>query len=440
MKNILIATFFLPAAVMAQNNAISLEQAVETGLANNLNIKMAQRDVEAAEWKVKEYKSVGLPQVNGKIDFQNFLDIPTTLIPAQAFNPAAPADEFTPVQFGTNFNINANITLSQLLFDGSYITGLKAAKMYPVLSQQQLEMAKRDLKYNIRSAYYNAVVAEAGIGILTEIRDTTALLLQKTGLLIEAGLTDSTSYDQLSLTLVQLENSINSARRNYALALQLLRFQMGIELTADVAPNIRLTELLQALPPAEFGENFNPTTLLEHQLMETQITLLELNTKVNANKKLPSVGAFFTHQQQAMKNDLNLFEKNTWFPATIWGLNVAIPIWSSGQLKSVVSQNQIDVVKTQEQLALIDRNMMLRVAQARTTYASALEQMVAERKNIVLAQRILQRNMIRYAEGMLSSLELTQAQTQYLNAQSSYIAAAMQLLSARVELDKSLNL
>jgi outer membrane protein TolC len=438
MKHLLILGILMPAGLYGQQG-ISLEQAIQTGLQNNLSIQRSVQDVAAAEWKVKEYKSIGYPQVNGEVNFQNFITLPTTLIPAQAFNPSAPEDQFMPVQFGTNFNVNGAITLSQLLFDGSYITGLKAAKLYPVISQQQLDMARRDLTYNIKSAYYNAVVAKAGIGILEELKDTTIVLLKKTGLLIAAGVSDSSNYDQLELTIMNLEVAINRSKRNYQLALQLLKHQMGVEVDSQVEPDINLMSLLQSIPPAELSEEFNPAVLLEHKLLETQVGLLELQTQVTKNKKLPSVGAFFTHQQQAMKNDLNLFEKDTWYPSTLWGLKIGIPIWSSGQLKAVVKQNEIEVAKTMNLIKETDRNMMLRAAQAKTNYASSLDAMIAERKNIELAEKILRRNMKKYAEGVLSSLLLTQAQTQYLNAQSAFIMASMDLLNARVELEKSLN-
>ncbi len=438
MKHLFILGLLVPAGVYGQQG-ISLEQAIQTGLQNNLSIQRSVQDVAAAEWKVKEYKSIGYPQVNGEVNFQNFITLPTTLIPAQAFNPSAPEDQFMPVQFGTNFNVNGAITLSQLLFDGSYITGLKAAKLYPVISQQQLDMARRDLTYNIKSAYYNAVVAKAGIGILEELKDTTIVLLKKTGLLIAAGVSDSSNYDQLELTIMNLEVAINRSKRNHQLALQLLKHQMGVEVNTEIEPDITLMNLLQSIPPAELSEEFNPAVLIEHKLLETQVGLLELQTQVTKNKKLPSVGAFFTHQQQAMKNDLNLFEKDTWYPSTLWGLKIGIPIWSSGQLKAVVKQNEIEVAKTMNLIKETDRNMMLRAAQAKTNYASSLDAMIAERKNIELAEKILRRNMKKYAEGVLSSLLLSQAQTQYLNAQSAFIMASMDLLNARVELEKSLN-
>lgn len=423
----------------AKAQPISIDEAIAIGMQNNLNVKMADKDIEAAKWKVKEYKTVGLPQAGADINFQGFIDIPTTLIPAQAFNPMAPADEFMPVKFGTNFRVDAAITVTQLLFDGSYISGLKAAKLYPVISQHQQEMAIRDLKYDIKSAYFTAVAAKESIAILQEIRDTTASLQKKTRLLIEAGLTDSTNYDQLSLNVLTLDNAINKTKRNYQLALQLLRLQMGVDLNSTYEPNLSLNALLRSLPAAQFNEEFSPNSLLEHKIIETQISLLELQKQITLNKRLPSAGAFFSYQQMAMRNNLNFFESGTWFPATIAGFKITIPIFSSGQLKAAVSQNEIDVLKTQDFLEITDRNLLLRANQARINYTSALEGMITERKNLELAEKILRRSLIRYKEGVLSSLQLTQVQTQYLTAQSGYVMAAMELLNARVELDKSLN-
>jgi outer membrane protein TolC len=128
-KIVLIIIGFAYLKIYAQE-AYTLKQAIAFAIENAYSAKNAKSDVVAAKKKVNETTSIGLPQISAEGNFQNFIDIPTQVMPANAFNPLADPSLLIPVQFGTKYNTSATITASQLLFDGSYIVGLQAAKTY----------------------------------------------------------------------------------------------------------------------------------------------------------------------------------------------------------------------------------------------------------------------------------------------------------------------
>lgn len=439
-RSLMLFSLLITHVVSAQQaSPLSLDQAVETALENNREVTIAKKDVQASHDKVTEYRAIGLPQVNGEISFQNFLDIPTQVIPANAFNPMADPNELVGVRFGTDYNATASITVNQLLFDGSYITGLKAARRYPEISNLQLIMKKRDLKFDVTSAYLSAVIAQENIRIVSVNIDTTERLLEQLAGLIEVGVSDSTEYDQLTLNLQRIKNSKAQAERQYELSLMLLKLVMGVELDKDIELSMTFNDLLEDLGanPRDI-QGFDPAQRTEHKLMETQMELKDLDLQVQKNMALPSVGAFFQHQQQALRNEFNFFNDDPWYPATIWGISVQVPIWSSFDNKSKIAQKQIEVEKTQEEITLLDRNLQLIANQSLINYQSAVDVFLTEKDNLALSEKILNRHLIQYRLGVINSITLTQIQQQHLAAQSSYIRAAMDLVNASVELDKIL--
>ena len=160
----------LPIFLVAQTteNSFSLKQAQDYALKNNYQIKNAQLDVTIAKKKVWETTAYGLPQVMAEAKFQNFIDLPTNLIPANAFNPLAPEGEFAELQFGTDYNTSATISASQLIFDGSYIVGLQAARTYQELSINNKKKTDEEIKYAVAQAYHTVLVAKENEKVLAQ--------------------------------------------------------------------------------------------------------------------------------------------------------------------------------------------------------------------------------------------------------------------------------
>ena len=122
--------------------AFTIDEAVNYALTNNYSVRTAKLDIDAAVKKKWETTTIGLPQINGKVDYQNWLKQGITLIPGEFFG--GEPGEFMEVTFGTKQNLNATLTLTQLLFDGSYLVGLQSAKTYLKISE--LAKEKTDQK------------------------------------------------------------------------------------------------------------------------------------------------------------------------------------------------------------------------------------------------------------------------------------------------------
>lgn len=447
MKNIMISVFvaFLPlvASVLhAQTVSMTLDEAVEYAIKNSYDMDYADMDVRAASRRNKELTAIGLPQINGEISFTNYLELPTTLIPANAFVPGAPEDEFEAVRFGTDYATTASLSASQLIFDGTYFIGLKAAKAFVQLNQHAKKQTENEIRKAVAEAYGLAVLSVESHAILNENYRSLEDLLRETEKLFEAGFREELDVDQLQLQLSNLDNNRNQAERNVMITHNLLKFQMGMPIAQELVLTTSVEELAQLSYRPEIIER-DPMLDKHTDVLTSQsnVELRELNVRVERMAGVPTLGANFVTQQQAFRNDLSFFGENSdWFPNTFWGLNLNVPIFSGFMRHNKVQQARIDVERAQRQLEQVRESIQLEVATQKANYTTAMEMFNTEKDNKALAEKINRVTRRKYEEGMSTSFEIQQAETQMLNTQQSYIRAAYEVISARAALEKALDI
>lgn len=442
MKKLLILTALACAAGLSSlsQQSFSLEQAIDFATKNNASVKNAILGIESANQKVKETRAIGLPQVSAAGEFQNFLDIPITVAPANAFNPSAPADELVSLQFGTEYNAKGFINANQLIFNGSYIVGLQTSKKFKQVSQFQKTKTIQDVKENVLKAYYGALVAEKTVATLTEISSTSITIYDQTKGLFEQGLIEEDNVTQLSLNVLQAKNSLNSAKRQLENAKNLLKFQMGMDVNESISLSSDFDAVITSLDASQSEVSSEISQNIDFLLLNQQRELNVLNVKYEQSQYLPSLNAFFTHQQNALRNDFDLLESGQpWFPTTIWGLNLSVPIFSSGSRMSKVSQAKIELKQTENSLAQLEKGLSIQTQSAKTNYDNAFDTYTTSKEAVSISKKIYNNYQIKFKEGLITSLDLSQIQTQYLSSQTQYIQAMYNLVSAKIELDKITN-
>jgi outer membrane protein TolC len=422
--------------------SMSLEEAVSYALDNSYSVQYAEMDVRAASRRNKELTAIGLPQINGEVSFTNFLELPTTVIPANAFNPGAPADELVDVQFGTDYSSTASLSASQLIFDGTYIIGLKAAKTYVKLNQQAREQTENEIKRQVTEAYGLALLAIESHAILNKNYDNLQTLLLETEQLYEAGFREELDVDQLRLQLSGLENTRRKAERNVQITHNLLKFQIGMPVATELVLSSPLESLAQSA--------FNPQLIEKEPSLDkhadllpalTNVELRKLNVRVERMAGAPNLAGFFTTQQQAFRNDLGFFGQNSqWFPNTFWGVQLNVPIFSGFMRHNKVQQAKIDVERAETQLDQAREGVLLEIATQKANYTSALEVYNTEKENMTLAEKIDETTRKKYQEGLATSFDLQQAENQMLSAQQSYLRATLDLINSRAALEKALDI
>ena len=417
---------------------LSLEEARQHALGHSYTIRQARKDLNIAESQIWETTAAGLPQINASVGYNYYLDIPTSLVPAEFFG--GEPGEFEEIQFGTEHNITAAASVEQLIFDGQYIVGLRASRIYRDLAGQTLERSGLEVKNAVTETYFLALMAEKNLDIVKQNLLNMEAQLEETRALLKEGFTDPINVDQLQLTVSNLKNRISSLKRQEELTKNLLKFQLGLE----VEEHIRLTDELDdlhkdLLNDMSFLAPFAPEQHIAYRMMHSQEDMSQMVLRREQSAYLPSLSASFTRQEMAMRDEFNFFDGDqSWFPSTYFAVNLSIPIFSSGLRASRVEQARLDLEKARISREEVLQSLNLQMQEAMADFSTARDQYDNQKENLELAKRIFDRTTIMYQEGMATSLELTQANDQLITTQANYYHALFEVLNARNNIEKAL--
>lgn len=439
MKSISLVLWLIIAVAATGQDAkqLSLDEAIEFALEHNISMKNARIDQQIAAKRQWETTAMGLPQVNASVDYQRFLDIPTQLIPAEFFG--GEAGDFTEVQFGTKHNLTAGISVNQLLFDGSYLVGLRTARIYRDLASQQVERSETEVRSMVTETYLLSLIARQNLDIVRQNLTNLEKTLLETTKVFEAGFTDPISVDQLKLATSNLKNTISNLERQTNLAKNLLKFQIGMELDTAMELTDNLEELFESLSAEamQFG-NFDPESHIDYRLMKSQQEMNLMGLRLEQSRFLPSLNATFVMQESAQRNKFNFLSGDeSWFPTTLVAVNLNIPIFSSGMRSARVSQRKLELQKSELATWQVRQSLELQMQRALADWKTAFDQNQNQKGNLDLAKRILDRTAIMHREGLATSLELTQANDQFLKAQGDYLNTLFDLLNAKNKIEKA---
>lgn len=417
----------------------SLEQAYAYALEHNVSTVNARIDQEISQKKVWETTAIGLPQVNASAGYTNYIELMTTLIPAEFFG--GPAGEFQTVQFGTKHNTDASLSVSQLIFSGEYIVGLQAARAYKMLSDKALVVSEQELKEQIAQIYTLALVLNENLSILDSTLTMTRQTYEETAQMYQAGMTEATAVDQLQLQVLTMENSRRSISFQVENTLRLLKYQMGLDLFADITLADSLTTMVEeALVSAVVNQTFDIYQNADYQMLEVQEALSELSLRREKSKFLPTLSANYVYQTSNMGDEFNLSGSDAeWYPMQFIGLQINLPLFSSGGRLAKTAQARMELDKVRNLKYSISEGLKAQYENARSNLLTASDNLSASVINIELSERVYNNTLIQFKEGMASSLDLSQAQRQYFEAQGLYFAATLELLNAKYALDHILS-
>ncbi len=427
-----------PFASDPQEISLSLEQARQLAVERNTAMKTARLDVLIAEKQIWETTAAGLPQVSASLGYQYYFDLPTSLIPAEFFG--GEPGEFAEIKFGTEQNLTASATVNQLIFSGEYIVGLRAARIYRDIAAQNMLRSEIEVKNTVTETYFLTLMAKANLDIVKKNLENLRQTLFETRQILEAGFTDPINVDQLSLTVSNMEHTISNLRRQHSLSLNLLKYQIGLDIEQEILLTDSLEQLLESLSfETILLDDFDPGGHIDYRILASREHFNTMVLRREQSFFLPRLSAFYTRQEMAMRNDFNFLDSQfPWFPSSYFGVNLNIPIFSSGMRSAKVQQARIELEKSTLLKEQTEQALILQVQQAKADFDTAIDQYQNQKKNLDLAQRILERTTIMHKEGLSSSLELTQASDQLLTTQSNYLSAMFDLLNAKNKLEKAL--
>lgn len=438
---VVILTLFLSCSYAQESQRYSLQEAINFALENNRSIKNASRDIDAAKQRKWETTATGLPQVTAKIDYNNWLKQQINLLPAKLSNPNAPDDVFIPVTFGTKQTTNASATLSQLLFNGSYLVGLQSAKVYLEISKNAKQKTDLEVRKAVINAYGNILMAEENLEILEKNIAILNKNIKETRLIFENGLAEEESVEQLIITSAGLKSTLKNTQRLKTLAYQMLNITIG----KPIESQIILTDTLESLTVQNMSQDLLSTTPtiednIDYKIAFNDKKAKELLVKLEQSKALPSVNAFLNGSYAGNSNTFTFLDKEQkWFGSSLFGASIQIPIFSSLGRSAATQRAKINLEKSEESLTETEQKIRLQIASAKTNFQFSIDDYKNKKLSLELAERIEKKNQTKFFEGISSSFDLRQAQTQLYGAQQQFLQAMLDVILKKAELETILH-
>ena len=408
---------------------ISLKDARRIALENNSTIRNSVLDQEIARKKIWETTAIGLPHIDSKAAYQYLPVVPT--LPPGTMGPGTPA-----IQLGVKNNVTFDVTASQLIFNGSYLVGLKAMKTLFQQTTENTEKTAQDINESVINTYYLILVAEESLKNLQKNLDNVKKTAYEISEMHKQGFVEKTDVDQLELTSNNLLSAINQVKSNLDVAYRLLKIILGLDKDA----NILLTESLGSnysspvtVTPL-LGESFNVEKNIDYRIIKTATDLSKLEYQNAIAAYMPVVSGFYQHTDKTNKPAFDFSMKD------IIGINFSLPIFSSGQRMAAVSQKKLAIEKMRNTKILVYNNLIMQADQYQTDLKLKFEKCEIQKKSLALSDEIYQRTLEKYKNGVSSSMDLTTTQNQYLTSLTGYYQSIYDLATAKTKLEKLYNI
>jgi outer membrane protein TolC len=451
--------------------SLSLQQAIDYGIKNQVSVKNAQLDIENASARINETKSIGFPQISGAIQLQHSPRIQQFVTDGRANSPfsnqgptasernlndrlralegsnpgdlpaaqALPPDYVGTFAFGLKNNGIVSLTASQLIFSGSYLVGLQAAKVYRQVTQKSLINSKVTVVENISKAYYGALVNKERLDLLKYNVGRLETLLNETKQFNQNGLVEKIDVDRLEVQFNNLKIEYENVERLTQLSEDLLKFQMGMPLTEKIVLTDKLANMSEATFTPVSIENLDYNKRIEYSLLEDQKMLDLLNLQNAKVQRYPTLGASATYGYNPAASRLqDITQSKRWVNYINIGVSLNIPITDWFYKNYTMQQLRYSLNKTENNIGQFKQTVNLQVQQSNTTLKNALESLKTQKRNLELAQEVVRVTKIKYQQGVGSNIEVVNAEADLRSAQTNYYAALYDTLIAKVDLDKAI--
>ncbi|PTM03923.1 MAG: hypothetical protein DA405_08975 [Bacteroidetes bacterium] len=440
----LLLGLLLSSGIMAQADAarFSLAEAEDYAAQHAYTVQDKVLEFEKAKKTITETAAMGLPQISASFGYSYNAQIPESPIPARFFDPTAPEGEFATVAFGVAHQNQAQIQVNQLLLDGSYFVALQASKVFKETKRLDKEQAEIEARKNVAQSYYGVLVAQKTKGILEKNLKILSDNFRETRKLYENGFLEDQDVDQLELLINNLQNNLSNTERQLNLAYQLLKFNMGMSLNKTIELSTTLEELIT---PAQIAvglslDSFNVEDHITYRSTLANERAAQLSLANEKAKYYPSLSAFATHSQSNFGNEFNdVFNFDTyWIPGTTIGASLSWNVFTGLARHAKVQKAKIDVYRISVAKEATEGQLDLAYERASSDYKFAIDNYNNQLRNLELSEKIRNRTLIKYKEGLSSSLELSQSENQLLQTQTNYINAILNALNSKEALEYAL--
>ena len=419
--------------------SLSLNEAIEFGLSNNRSIINADREILKAKKERWKTIAIGLPQVSSQINYQNFLEMPISLVPSEFFG--GKAGTFEELTFGTEQIMVGSVKMEQLLFDGSYLVGLEASRVYLKISENLFEKTNLEVKKLIVNTYTNVLIAKLNISFLEKNKIALEANLKEITELFKTGFEEQETVEQTQLSLSQINNQLKYAENLMKITQEMVKFIIGYPAEKKLILESELEDIFNediffdSIPSINQIDNN-----IDIRIADNNVKSEALQFKYEKSKSLPKLSGFINQTYTGNSNDFTFTDsQQKWYGSSIVGLNLTIPLFSSFGRSAISQKAKISLDQAITQLTETQERIKIEVNAAYNDYQLSIDNYFTEKENLRLAESIEKKNQNKFFEGVIQSFELRMAQMQLYSAQNNYVTAIQSVINKKTVLETLLN-
>ena len=414
---------------------LSMQACMDYALKHNYNVRNSQIDVLIQQAQVKQTLSASMPHINGKADLTYFNVPQRSFIDANAFNPAAPPGTVEAFPFSLAYGSDASITTSQLIFDGGVFIAIKARNTLMEFARLNGAVTEETVRYNVYKSYNSLVIAQRQYAIIGSSLKYARSIEHDLEVTRQNGMAEKIDVERTSVQVNNLATDSIRIGNLLTVSEQMLKYQMGMDITkpivlTDTALEERKQNTLNLLNEQEQYER-----VPEFNVVNTSLKLNEYNLKRYQMQGLPSLSGFWGYGSNYGAATFSRY----WANSTL-GLTLTMPIFNGFMRQNQVTEAKLNIEKSKNNIEFMKQTIDFQAATARTTLRNAVLQVQSQRRNMDLANDVLDLAQRKYKAGVGGNLEVTQAQTDQLRAQTNYFNAMLDVINAEADLKKALGL
>lgn len=419
----------------AQHFEFSAAEAVDYARKNSVQVRNALLQIQIRQQGNREITSAAFPQVNGSVNLTKYIDLPTSLIPGEFFGGAP--GTFIPVQFGTEYNGTYGFTIDQLLFDGQVFVGLQARRASIDYYTTAAQVTEEQIKANVYKIYYQLVVGQKQISTMDANIARAEKLLSDTRALYDNGFMEKLDVDRASVVLANLRTEKAKLENTIKTGYIGLKYLMGMPVKTDLVLTDSLSD--ETIKEDILTDSVRYEDRKEFQLLQTQIKLNKYDIKRHQFTYIPTVSLTGNYSRNAQRNSFDFFKSGRdWFTITYIGLNLNIPIFDGFAKDSRIKAARLALQQTENQVEDLKNQIEQEVNTAITDIRDAIITLDAQKRNMELATQVYNQTKLKYDNGLGSTLEITNAETELRTAQNNYYNALYDAVVARIDYLKAI--
>lgn len=412
-------------AIAQTQLSVSLDQAKQYAVQHNRTLQgssLAVQKAEAAKWQ-----SVAsmLPQVNASYEYLNYC----------GYNP-----EFEMMGQKISMAMNPNGTFSlqaTIAVSGAQI--VRAQLSYMAFETAKLSSKNSDLsiRSNVTETYNSILMLEKTKDLLESNLANVKQIAATTQNSVKAGVAEQTDADKIQVQVSTMENAINTTKRTIEALYNSLRLLMGTDVNCELILTDKLDNLMQAdKAMALLNQQFNIDENYDYQLLKANADISKKQITLSKWNYGPTLSAFYQYTNKSY------FDKDAGMnmtPPNTVGVTVSMPLFTSGSNYSKYKEAKIAYASTINTMEQTADQLKMQDRQLRYNLSSAYESYQTQKKNMEVSQKVFNNIALKFKYGRASSLEVTQASTDLINVQNSYVQAMLDLVKAQIALEQLLN-